>query len=553
LVLGNTSRAEELSRKALAIEPNPYNQSALAYVLLAKETPKDSQEAFDLASASVESLPSDEFGVMVLLFSAGGVNNMEAVRNADRQLLEVAPYNAFGHYYAGLIAADDGKWEKAESELLYSQKLGVPADAVQSVLSKGISRNALLIRSLRWGGIATGIWLAGMGLLYLVGSILSKVTMRAIGKTEPILNAQLKPAERIVRSFYRVVIAILSLYYYISLPFAILLLLVVVGGLYYVFFLIGTIPIQLAAILLIMLGGSLFAIVKAIFTRIREAPLGHPLRRIEAPELWMLVDDVARKLEVRPVDSIYVTPWAAISVNEKGGILRKMFGNGKRNLLLGMAALQGLTQGQLAAILAHEYGHFSNRDTAGGNLANQVNASLFQIGQQLRRSGAAVVFNPVWLVLAAYQRIFLRVTTGASRLQETLADRYAAIAYGSQNCIDGLKSMIRTTVAFPLQANREVQRMVTTKQPVVNLYQIPVETELQGELEKQLEEIMKRPTGQFDSHPAPQERFTLLERLHVPYSFAQDNPAPALHLFPNPEDLQRELTAEIMKGVRISK
>jgi Zn-dependent protease with chaperone function len=265
------------------------------------------------------------------------------------------------------------------------------------------------------------------------------------------------------------------------------------------------------------------------------------------------VEDVARKLEVRPVDNIYVIPWAAISVNERGGILRKMFGTGKRNLLLGMAALQGLTQGQLAAILAHEYGHFSNRDTAGGNLAYQVGASLFQIGQQLRRSGAAVVFNPVWFVLSAYQRIFLRVTAGASRLQEILADRYAAIAYGSQNCIDGLKSMIRATIAFPLQANREVQKMIETKQPVLNLYQIPVENDLQGELEKQVEEVMRRPTGPFDSHPAPQERFALLDRLHVPYTFLQDNPAPALHLFPNPEGLQRELTAEIMKGVRISR
>ena len=61
---------------------------------------------------------------------------------------------------------------------------------------------------------------------------------------------------------------------------------------------------------------------------------------------------------------------------------------------------------------------------------------------------------------------------------------------------------------------------------------------------------MKRPTSQYDSHPSPQERIAWIERLHIPYSPIQDNPQPALRLFPNPEELQREMTAQIMKNVR---
>jgi Zn-dependent protease with chaperone function len=215
-----------------------------------------------------------------------------------------------------------------------------------------------------------------------------------------------------------------------------------------------------------------------------------------------------------------------------------------------MGAIPGLTQGQLTAILAHEYGHFSNRDTAGGDLAHQVYASLIQMAQRLVHGGAAQIFNPVWLFVLGYQRIFLRITLGASRLQEVLADRYAAIAYGGQNFIEGLQSVIRQGIAFPLQADYEIRRSLELNHPIYNLYDLPPQEKLQGELEKQIEEVMSRTTSQYDSHPAPKERMELVECLRIPYSPVQDNRLPALHLFPNPEELQRELTSQVMKSIR---
>ena len=86
--------------------------------------------------------------------------------------------------------------------------------------------------------------------------------------------------------------------------------------------------------------------------------------------------------------------------------------------------------------------------------------------------------------------------------------------------------------------------------PLYNLYDLPPQENLQGELEKQVEEAMSRMTSQYDSHPAPKERIELIESLRVPYSPVQDNRLPALRLFPNPEELQRELTAQIMKNIR---
>jgi Zn-dependent protease with chaperone function len=202
-------------------------------------------------------------------------------------------------------------------------------------------------------------------------------------------------------------------------------------------------------------------------------------------------------------------------------------------------------------IIAHEYGHFSNKDTAGGNLAHQVYASLHLMAQNLILSKSAQIFNPVWLFVMGYQRIFLRVTQGASRLQEILADRYAATTFGSTNFIEGLQNLIRQTISFPLKVEYEINNSIElNRHPVDNIYELPLLETLSGEMEKQIEAEMNRVTSQYDSHPAPKERIEWIERLHIPYSPMQDNNQPTLYLFPNAESIQREMTSRIIKVIR---
>lgn len=553
LGLEHLDKAEELSRKAVALEPNSYNQSALAMVLIQKNNPKDLQEAYQLATAAVQLLPDDEQANTALVLSGIATDHLDIAAQANQHLLELEPNHPAPHYFAGLFAAGDGKWEKAESELLYARDLGADPVFIQQILDKGISRNALLIRSIRRGAIATVLWLLGFGILFITGSMLSRATIQALNTPVSVSTVQVKPQEKSIRSIYRAVIAVLSLYFYISIPFVILILLLVVGGAFYLFLTIGTIPVQIAVILVVMLLASLFAILRSLFTRIKDVPPGRSIHKEDAPQLWKLVEDVAKKLETRPVQAIYVTPWTGISVYERGSLLQKLRGAGKRSLILGMGVLPGLTGGQLAAILAHEYGHFSNRDTAGGNLAYQVYTSLTHIAEGLIRSGTALVFNPVWLFVMGYQRVFLRVTLGASRLQEVLADRYAAMACGSQNFIDGLTSVIRQSISFPLRADAEIRKSLEMNHPISNLYDLPLESTLQGELQTQLDEAMNRPTSQYDSHPAPHERIAWIERMNVPHASMLDDRHPALDLFPKAEELQREMTSNLLKNVIIQK
>ncbi len=539
-----------LYRKALQLEPDAYNQSYLAIDLVLTGDSTNFPEAYQLASAAAKTLPEDGAVILSWLLASASVDNDADLRLADAKLLQLSPSQPIAHYYAGYLAAIDGKWEKSEKELLTAQELGMPQESVQEMLDSGISKYALRARLFRGGVIATGAWLAGLGVLFAVGNVLSAATIKALKTGSTSINLQIKPEENRIRSLYRRLISVLSVYYYISIPFVILLLVIVVGGVLYVFLQIGSIPYQVIGILGVILFGSLFAILRSVISRQKDVPPGRALQRIEAPELWTLVEGVARNLAVRPVDAIYLSTGIAIAVNERGSVLTKMRGKGKRNLILGMGVLPGLTQGQLAAVLAHEYGHFSNRDTAGGNLAYQVQNSLHGMTQRLLQSRAAYFFNPVWLFVNTYMRIFLRVTRGASRLQEVLADRYAAMNYGSTSLIEGLKTLIRQGIAFPLQANYQLKLSQESHQPIVNFYDLPMPEVVSKEVEQQYDEALKRTTTPYDTHPAPGERIQWIEDLHVPYSPMHDNPAPALHLFPNPEELQRELTARINQDLR---
>jgi Peptidase family M48 len=77
-------------------------------------------------------------------------------------------------------------------------------------------------------------------------------------------------------------------------------------------------------------------------------------------------------VSTRPIDEIRVTPGCDLAVYEKGGFREKMQDRAKRILILGVGALNGMRQNAFRAVLAHEYGHFSHRDTAGGDVALRV-------------------------------------------------------------------------------------------------------------------------------------------------------------------------------------
>lgn len=551
--LGNVDQSVAYAQQAYALDNSYTNRTALARALLFLDTPESNADALTHAWAAVDEAPQDSQANFVLLFAGVLNEDSAAIRQSSTTLVQIAPDLAIGHFFAGLVAADDGNWEEAERLLLRAEELGMPAEDVQEALENGITSQARWQRWLRWGGYTLIAWLTGMAILFLTGFLLSYLTLVMVRRSKIISQPQPTKVEKMIRSIYRVIITISSFYFYVSVPFIIVLVLAFAGGLGYLFFNIGRIPIRLAIVLALTILYTLYAIVRSIFTRVKEREPGRKLLREEAPALWQLTEEVAQRAETRPIDTIYVTPGPEIAVTEQGGILAKLRDSGQRSLILGLGALEGLTLSQFKAIVAHEYGHFSNRDTAGGNLAFQVKLSMQHMAYQLASTGQAKWYNPAWLFVNGYYRIFLRITLGASRLQEILADRHAAMLYGSQNFIDGLKHIVKCSVAFNVHVSDEIKQATTEKRRLRNLYQLS-KLDLDSrrkEIEQAFQQIMNKPTSPYDSHPAMNDRIAFVEDLNIA-PMMEDDQKSVWHIIPEAESWQQKMTDLVQKQVPIS-
>lgn len=265
-----------------------------------------------------------------------------------------------------------------------------------------------------------------------------------------------------------------------------------------------------------------------------------------------LLDEVAARVGTRPVDNVYVTPGTNLAVMERGGVLRQLGSSRERCLILGAGVLDGMRIGWLKAILAHEHGHFSNRDTAGGGFALAVRRSLVTFGQNLARHSAAAWYNPAWLFVNAFYRIFLRVSQGASRLQEVLADRWAAFSYGSPAFEDGLRHVIASSVRFNAHVGATLEDVVENKHQLENLYTYrPGRPASPEEIEQAIEQRLHAKASPYDSHPAPADRLAWVRAVATPGTTGDvSDQNEAWSLFAGGAAIQRQMTARIRDNVR---
>ena len=150
----------------------------------------------------------------------------------------------------------------------------------------------------------------------------------------------------------------------------------------------------------------------------------------------------------RPIEEIRITPLTDLAVYETGTKREKMNDEGKRILILGTAVLKDFKKEDFKAVLAHEYGHFTHRDTAGGEVAFRVQNDITKYFIALYNAQQNTIWNVAFHFLRLYNFIFQKISHGASRLQEVLADRVAAETFGTIAFVNGLTHVIKRQIEF---------------------------------------------------------------------------------------------------------
>ena len=548
--LGQSDEGLALLETAVEDERSPENLVSLAQVLAnpspGKEgTPDQLSRALALATEAHQKYkPADDPGYALLLAHLGMVLQKEPeFREATSTLVKSYPELMATHYYNAVLLAFDGSWIRAENEIKKAEQMGLSQQVAKEFLESGVHTRAVAWRWAYYSLYVVAAWGCGLLLLFLTGKLFSRLTVRFIEKSDP--NLQASRAEVQLRRSYRGLIIVAGSFYYISIPIVIFLVLAVTGSILYGFLIVGRIPVKLAIILVIGAIVTVFTMVQSLFVRVKSENPGRTLAMEEAPGLWQLTADVAQDMETRPVNDIRVVPGTDLFVYERGSRRERRKDLAQRVLVVGVGLLPGFGQEAFRAVLAHEFGHFSHRDTAGGDIALRVNQDMMKFALAMVSAGQAVWWNIAFHFLRLYDFLFRRVTYGATRLQEVLADRAAARLYGAGHFEEGLRHVIRRNIEFNRFADMEIEDALRSGRALQDIYAL--EPRREKAIEEEIESVLNRKTSEDDTHTSPFERFRLVSRVVSSNHSARSGPV--WDLFAHRDTITQEMSSQIERMV----
>jgi Zn-dependent protease with chaperone function len=339
-------------------------------------------------------------------------------------------------------------------------------------------------------------------------------------------------------------------FYYASVPLSFLAVLALGLGVFWAFSFLGEIPVQIVLALAVVILVTAWAVLKSLWVSVvrpREIPdPGARLAPGTHPALDRVVRSVAERMGTRPVDAVFLTPGAELAVFERGVVWRQLAGRAERCLILGAGVFDGMTQGELKAVLAHEYGHLVNRDTAGGGFALTVRRSILAMAETLAEGGAATWYNPAWWFVRGFYLVFLRISQGASRLQEVLADRWAALAYGGEAFARGLEHAVAQSVRFDRHVARTLREVLEGERSLANVYRyVPAEQEDPAALSAAIAQALDAEPSAYDSHPRARDRIAWTAGILPAGSLELDDDRPVWSLFADRDALERDMTDQL--------
>ena len=511
--MGAKEEGIAMCEKAVSLNKTVYNILSLSNCLIQTGNRDNINRALLLLDEA-QLLPE---GDIVDIYALMGeiylqLENIEQLRLVTDKMLKSYPKDMSTHYYAAIIAAHDEEWIKSKKEILLAGKYGLSEDVVDKFLDSGINSRAVAGITIKYFLWIVALWIIGLFLLYFVGKLLSNITLKSIENDN--FSSDTDNSKNLLRSIYKLLINAGGIYYYISLPIILVLLLGVVAGLLYMFIQLGHIPIKIMLLLIIGAVMSIYGMIRSLLVKVKYTDPGRALKREEAPGLYKLVLDVAGKINTRPIDEIRITHYTDLAVYERGSWKEKLQDKATRILILGTGVLNDFKTSDFKAVLAHEYGHFSHRDTAGGEVALRVRNDITKYFYALYNAGQNVWWNIAFLFLRLYNFIFRRISHGSTRLQEVLADRVAAKTYGSLAFQNGLTHVIKRNIEFDKLANDEIETSKKENRMFSNLYELTSNSTYI--YDEELKKELNRATTEDDTHPSPVDRFRYVSRINTP-------------------------------------
>jgi hypothetical protein len=230
-----------------------------------------------------------------------------------------------------------------------------------------------------------------------------------------------------------------------------------------------------------------------------------PLQRDEAPQLFAFIDGVAGKLGVKaPFEIHLVTTATAFIRAERSwtGRVRTL------SIGMGMPLFAWLSEAELGAVIAHEFGHFVGGDTL---LTPWVYRTRTSIGAAVHALDDSVFFLDA--PFRRYGHWFLRLSSAVSRTQEYSADALSAQHFGATAACAALEKIHLLEPMWFAYFHHDLVPALNcgARMPVFEGYRrFCAASPRRREVQEAIAAAEDRTASPYDTHPSLDERLAAL-------------------------------------------
>ncbi|GAA1999184.1 M48 family metallopeptidase [Catenulispora subtropica] len=237
-----------------------------------------------------------------------------------------------------------------------------------------------------------------------------------------------------------------------------------------------------------------------------EADGAYLVVEADQPELWAAVRRIAAAVGTRAPDEIRLIPEGNAGVAEKTRMLGLI--PGRRLMMIGTPLVAGLSEAELDAVLAHELGHYANRDT---RLAGITYRGRTAIGHTLGQiAGSHGIDSFLARIFRSYAKLYLRVSQEVCRRQEYAADAASVRVAGAAATVSALRRIAPLSTAWQFFQSRYVYSGVgqgfLPADVMGGFVSFLAEPSRQAEMREVAEETRPAKASPYDSHPPLAER-----------------------------------------------
>jgi len=326
-----------------------------------------------------------------------------------------------------------------------------------------------------------------------------------------------------------------------------------------------------------------FFLLKFLFASSGESDSkGIEIQESDDPQLFAFIGKVALEVGTHFPKKVFLIPEVNASVFYSSSFWSLFFPT-RKNLNIGLGLVNALNSSEFKAVLAHEFGHFSQKSMRLGSYVYYVNQVIFNMLYRnngwvaaansiasahvflgLMVQGAILIVQFIQWVLRGMYSIINRQYLRLSREMEFHADAIAASVAGGNNAAQALRQVEIGSINYQ-RTIVKCNELLSSQTAPLNFYagqrasaaqfaaanNLPLRQGLpvidqQFRENQQLTRVVF--TNQWASHPTTDEREGKLLSLGIDVPVVE---TPAWAIFQNPEHWQKKLTNYIYKDVDV--